>query len=66
MDFIHLEEALEQIQHPQQGDTRTNSTDLHNRRHTKVSVLTGLLEDKDEPEEVVGPPGQLRSITPGH
>ena len=34
--------------------------------HTKVSVLTGLLEDKDKMAGVVGPPGQLGSITPGH
>ena len=44
--FIHLEEALEQIPHPQQGDQGQTQQICTTERHTEVSVSTGLPEDK--------------------
>ena len=44
--------------------TKDKLKDLHKRRHTEVSVSTGLLEDKDTLEEVVGSPRPTKKYNP--
>ena len=63
MDFLHLEEALEQTPHPQQGDQGQTQQIYPAEDPIEESASIRLLADKAGVKEVIGLPDQIRTST---